>query len=153
MRAEQLLSWAATIAVVYAILLATYVATCLVITQLNRRIAGAKIQARETPPPQIRRDQQQSLVSLAAIAAMFGTGHCLQPEVGWVLAPIDGFAGSILAFVGSLVLFDTWFYWFHRLIHTPMFYARVHRWHHLTVTPVAWSNNRERLGGILLLVT
>jgi len=151
MRAEQLISWAATIAVVYAILLATYVATCLVITQLNRRIAGAKIQARETPPLQIRRDQRQSLVSLAAIAAMFGTGHWLYAEFGWGLAPIDGFAGSILAFVGSLVLFDTWFYWFHRLIHTPMFYARVHRWHHLTVTPVAWSNNSDRLVDNLFL--
>src|SRR2546423_4289901 len=151
MRAEQLISWAATIAVVYAILLATYVATCLVITQLNRRIAGAKIQARETPPLQIRRDQRQSLVSLAAIAAMFGTGHWLYAEFGWGLAPINGFAGSILAFVGSLVLFDTWFYWFHRLIHTPMFYARVHRWHHLTVTPVAWSNNSDRLVDNLFL--
>ena len=82
MRAEQLISWGATIAVVYAILLATYVATCLVVTQLNRRIAGAKIQARETPLPQIRRDQRQSLTSLAAIAAMFGTGHWLYVEFG-----------------------------------------------------------------------
>ncbi|MBV9151592.1 MAG: sterol desaturase family protein, partial [Alphaproteobacteria bacterium] len=29
--------------------------------------------------------------------------------------------------------------------HTPLFYARVHRWHHLTVTPVVWSNNSDRL--------
>src|SRR5437763_11349461 len=109
MAGQLLISWAATVAAVYAILLATYVATCIVVTQLNRRIAGAKIQARETPPAQIRRDQKQSLISLAAIAAMFGTGHWLYAEFGWGLAPIDGLAGSILAFVGSLVLFDTWF--------------------------------------------
>src|SRR5438046_7250225 len=145
MRAEQLISWAATIAVVYVILLATYVATCLVITQLNRRIAGAKIQAPETPPLQIRRDQRQSFVSLAAIAAMFGTGHWLYAEFGWGLAPAEGVLGIALSFILSLVLFDTWFYWFHRLIHTRPLYGWVHRWHHLTVTPVAWSNNSDRL--------
>src|SRR5437763_15926964 len=117
MAGQLLISWAATVAVVYAILLATYVATCLVVTQLNRRIAGAKIQARETPLPQIRRDQRQSLTSLAALAVMFGSGHWLYVEFGWGLAPRDGFACCIVAFVGSLILFDTWFYWFHRLIH------------------------------------
>ena len=45
----------------------------------------------------------------------------------------------------SLVVFDTWFYWFHRLIHTRRLYRRVHRWHHMTVTPVVWSNNSDRL--------
>jgi len=66
MRAELLISWAATVAAVYAILLATYVATCVIVIWLNRGIAGAKIQARETSPAQIRRDQRQSVVSLAA---------------------------------------------------------------------------------------
>ena len=41
---QLLISWAVTIAAVYAILLATYVVTCLVVTQLNRRIAGAKLE-------------------------------------------------------------------------------------------------------------
>src|SRR5436309_12418620 len=130
---------------VVSILLATYVAPCLVITHLNRRIAGAKIQARETPPLQIRRDQRQSLISLAAIAAMFGTGHWLYAELGWGLAPADGLLGTLLSLIGSLLVFDTWFYWFHRLIYTGALYGRVHRWHHLTMTPVAWSNNSDRL--------
>jgi len=50
-----------------------------------------------------------------------------------------------------LVLFDAWFYWFHRLIHTRPLYGRVHRWHHLTVTPVAWSNNSDRLADNIFL--
>jgi sterol desaturase/sphingolipid hydroxylase (fatty acid hydroxylase superfamily) len=145
MRAELLISWAATVAVVYAILLAAYV-----VIWLNRGIAGAKIQARQTSPAQIRRDQRQSVVSLAAIAAMFGTGHWLYAEFGWGLAPIDSIGGGVIAFIGSLVLFDTWFYWFHRLIHADAL-PRVHRWHHLTVTPVAWSNNSDRLVDNLFL--
>ena len=142
---QSLISWGVTVAAVYAILLATYVASCAVVTRLNRRLAPAKIQARETPPAQIRRDQQQSLVSLAGIAAMFGTGHWLYAELGWGWTPLEGPFGAAVSFVLSLVLFDAWFYWFHRLIHTRPFYRRVHQWHHLTVTPVAWSNNSDRL--------
>ncbi|HVB16841.1 MAG TPA: sterol desaturase family protein [Stellaceae bacterium] len=140
-----MISWAATVAAVYAILLAAYGLSCLVVGRLNRRLAGAKIQSRATTPAQVRRDQQQSLKSLAGIAAMFGTGHWLYVEFGWGLAPAGGVAGTVLSLVASFVLFDTWFYWFHRLIHLRPFYGRIHRWHHLTVTPVAWSNNSDRL--------
>src|SRR5438552_1377654 len=122
MIAERVISWAGTVAAVYAILLATYLATCLVVGRLNRRIAAAKLQRRDTPPAQIRRDQRQSLVSLAGIATMFGTGHWLYAEFGWGLAPAGGALGMGLAFLASLVLFDTWFYWFHRLIHTRPLY-------------------------------
>jgi lathosterol oxidase len=149
--AELLLRWGLTVASVYAVLVATYMAACLIVAGLNRRIAAAKIQSRETPPARIRRDRAQSLVSLAAIAAMFGTGHFLYAEFGWGLRPFDGIAGAGLSFVLSLVVFDAWFYWLHRLIHTRFLYRRVHRWHHLTVTPVVWSNNSDRLVDNLFL--
>jgi hypothetical protein len=87
MIAERLISWAETIAVVYAILLASYVASCLVVGRLNRRIAAAKIQSRQTPPSQIRRDQRQSLVSLAAIAVLWPRAP---------LAPSDGDPGHLV---------------------------------------------------------
>jgi sterol desaturase/sphingolipid hydroxylase (fatty acid hydroxylase superfamily) len=57
----------------------------------------------------------------------------------------------VLAFVVSMLVFDTWFYWLHRLIHTRALYPWVHRWHHLTVTPVTWSNNSDRLVDNLFL--
>ena len=137
--------WAATVGAVYAALLATYWASCVVVGRLNRRFAAAKIQGRATPPALIRRDRRQSMVSLLAIAAMFGTGHWLYAEWGWGLAPLRGAVGAALSFIASLIVCDTWFYWFHRLIHTRPLYRWVHRWHHLTVTPVAWSNNSDRL--------
>src|SRR5688500_507756 len=102
--AERLISWALTVAAVYAILAATYLLSCLVVGRLNRRIAAAKIQSRATPAAQIRRDRTQSLVSLAAIAAMFGTGHWLYAEFGWGLRPLDGIAGAALSFVLSLIV-------------------------------------------------
>ena len=91
--AERSISLALTVAAIYAILAATYVLSCLVVDRMNRRIASAKIQNRATPAEQIRRDRSQSLVSLAAIAAMFGTGHWLYTEFGWGLRPLDGIAG------------------------------------------------------------
>jgi lathosterol oxidase len=148
---ERLISWAETVVAVYAILVATYLATCLVVIRLNRRVAAAKIQARETAPALVRRDQRQSLLSLAAIATMFGTGHWLYAEFGWGFAAPTSLPGIVLSFIASMLLFDTWFYWFHRLIHTRPLYRRVHQWHHLTVTPVAWSNNSDRLVDNLFL--
>ena len=145
MIAERAISWIVTVAAVYAILVATYAISCLVVLRLNRRIATAKIQPRLTPPAQLRRDRRQSFISLAGIATMFGTGHWLYVEFGWGLAPAESVTGVALSFVASLFLFDAWFYWFHRLIHTRPLYARVHRWHHMTVTPVVWSNNSDRL--------
>jgi Delta7-sterol 5-desaturase len=142
---DRLISWAVTVAVVYALLLATYLVSCIVIGRLNRALLAAKLQDRETAPAQIRRDRRQSILSLLAIAAMFGTGHWLYTEFGWGLTPLHGAGGYALSFVLSLVVFDTWFYWLHRLIHSRALYTRVHRWHHLTVTPVAWSNNSDRL--------
>jgi len=112
MAGQLVISWAGTVAAIYVILLATYLATCVVVTLLNRRLVEAKLQRRETPAALIRRDQKQSLLSLAMIAAMFGTGHWLYVEFGWGLAPAGGIAGTVLSFVGSLVLFDTWTYGF-----------------------------------------
>lgn len=151
MIADGVLSWGGTIVAVYAILLATYGVGCLVVERLNRGLAGAKIQSRETAASLIRRDRRQSILSLAAIAAMFGTGHWLYVEFGWGLTPWSGASGAILSFALSLVVFDAWFYWFHRLIHTRLLYRRVHRWHHRNLTPVAWSNNSDRLVDNLFL--
>jgi len=134
----------ATVGVIYAVLLATYLVTCLVITRLNHR--AVKIQpSRYTAPPQVHRDCKQSIISLGVISTMLGFGHWSYAALGWGLRPIPGIAGPLLSLIASLVLFDTWFYWFHRLIHTRLFYRRVHRWHHLTVAPVVWSNNSDRL--------
>jgi Delta7-sterol 5-desaturase len=145
MAAARLLSLTGTIVAVYALLVATYVVSCLVVTRLNRRMPDAKIQARETAANLVRRDRRQSFVSLAGIAAMFGAGQWAYYALGWGFAAPDSIAGTILSALASLVLFDTWFYWFHRLIHSRWLYRRVHRWHHMTVTPVVWSNNSDRL--------
>jgi sterol desaturase/sphingolipid hydroxylase (fatty acid hydroxylase superfamily) len=56
-------------------------------------------------------------------------------KCGWTNPVLvdPGIGGTAILIIASLVLFDTWFYWLHRLIHTRLFYRRVHRWHHLTI--------------------
>jgi len=116
----------ATIAVFYSALLACYLITCAIVTRLNRR--AVKIQsARQTPMSHIRRDFRQSVVSLAVIAAMLGAGDWSYTTLGWGLRPLPGIGGTVFSVGASLVLFDTWFYWLHRLIHTRFLYRWVHR--------------------------
>ena len=58
---------------------------------------------------------------------------------------LQSYHGSLtpLAFAGYLALMmlahDTWFYWSHRAMHTRLLYRSFHRFHHLTVTPTAWT--------------
>jgi Delta7-sterol 5-desaturase len=140
----------ATVAVCYFALLACYLITCVVVMRLNRQ--AIKIQSsRQTPISHIKRDFRQSVVSLAVIAGMLGAGHWSYTTLDWGLRPLPGIGGTVFSAVASLVLFDTWFYWLHRLIHTRLFYRRVHRWHHSTITPVVWSNNSDRLVDNLFL--
>jgi len=133
------------VAGLYLLLLAVYFASCAVIERLSRPLAGAKIQARQTAPELVRRDRRQSIRSLFGIAVMFGAGQWAYIGLGLGFHAPSSVTGTVLSLAASLVLFDAWFYWFHRLIHARPFYAWVHRWHHLTVTPVGWSNNSDRL--------
>lgn len=47
-----------------------------------------------------------------------------------------GFAGYLAAI---LTAHDAWFYWTHRAMHQPRLYRSFHRFHHLTITPTAWT--------------
>jgi sterol desaturase/sphingolipid hydroxylase (fatty acid hydroxylase superfamily) len=38
-----------------------------------------------------------------------------------------------------LIVHDTYFYWTHRLLHTPRFFRRWHRTHHKTITPTPFT--------------
>jgi len=133
-----------TWAVVYALLLAVYFATGFLFfnndpasadrIQPGRVLAGAKV----------RRDMLQSVRSLASIALLFAIGHVLykQFHIGWMAWPTSVWS-VVLSFVLSAIAYDTWFYWLHRLLHTRPFYRAIHRWHHLSLPSVAWSNNSD----------
>jgi len=147
-----LVSLPVIIAVTYAALLAAFFGSSFVILRLNGMKAARKIQARRESPEQMRRDLRQSLRSLALIAAMFGGGYWAYQRMGWGLrAPAPSVLSIGISFVVSMLLFDTWFYWLHRLIHSRWLFRRVHLWHHRTITPEVWSNNSDLLLDALFL--
>ncbi len=146
MSAPILLRFIATFATVYTLLLTVYFATGLLFFT-NQPGRADKIQpTRILPDAKVKRDIQQSVRSLASIAAMFALGHILYTSfhVGWTAWPANIWSVP-LSFVLSMIAYDTWFYWMHRLLHTKPFYRPIHRWHHLSLPSVAWSNNSDTL--------
>jgi lathosterol oxidase len=142
-----LLSLAVGFALVYAILLSCYFGTCLTVTWLSCRRPDHKIQKdRQTPPGQIKRDIRASISSLAAISFLFTLGAWFHYQFGWgYKIHQQTIANTVVSFGFSMLVFDTWFYWFHRLLHTRWFFKHTHRWHHLIRTPVVWSNDSDTL--------
>lgn len=44
-----------------------------------------------------------------------------------------------VSFVLVLLIHDTWFYWTHRLMHRPAWFAAMHAVHHASRPPTAWA--------------
>jgi len=141
---ETALYLAGTWATVYALLLIVYFVTGWLFYS-NDPARADKIQVgRALPPEKVRRDIVQSVRSLASIALMFAIGHTLYTkfDIGLVAWPTSVWS-VVGSFLLSMLAYDTWFYWMHRLLHTKPFYRRIHRWHHLSLPSVAWSNNSD----------
>ena len=144
--------WLIHFAIIYGGLILIYFVLGLVITFTNRRfVADRKIQNKATPGKLIARDMVQSVLSLAQISLFLALGLSMRASgVGfqpwrsnlWTWAP---------CLIVSLILFDTCFYWGHRLLHTRTLYRLAHRWHHAVTTPTVWSNNSDTFLDNLIL--
>lgn len=134
----------------YLLLVGLYVFVGIAVSRYNKaRLSAYRIQVKNCPDELIKRDIKQSLKSLVTIAAMLAAGISLS-KMGFGLAQILGFETSSITWysllgwgIASLLLFDTWFYWAHRLIHHKRLYVRIHRWHHRSSTPTVWANNSD----------
>lgn len=130
----------------YGGLLSIYFLTGLTVSFWSRRhLADRKIQRDRLPDPRmVRRDIMQSTLSLAQIAMFFSIGMGLR-AMGWGPKPWETNFVSVLVFLPiSMIIFDAWFYWGHRLLHVPPLYRLIHQWHHLAITPTPWSNNSDK---------
>lgn len=127
--------------VCYVGLLALYGAVGGALHVLNARHPERRIQNRPAKN-QIAMEVRTSIGSLALVAALVAGGVFIQAK-GWTLTPWPPTWWSVpLLGLVSLVLYDAWFYWGHRLMHTDYLY-RFHAHHHKSVVPTPWSNNSD----------
>lgn len=93
--------------------------------------------------PQIRREIGWSLASAAIYGIPAGIVAWGWDVRGWTLVYRDLDAQPLWYFPVSILLYlaahDTWFYWTHRLMHRPWWFARAHAVHHESRPPTAWA--------------
>lgn len=130
---------------IYAGLISIYFVFGYLVEVCNKFIQDKRIQSRDCKPELIRRDIVQSTKSLLSIAFFLAMGLHLRRS-GLGITPSELNVWSFIGYlVLSMLLFDTWFYWMHRLIHVKPLYRWAHSWHHRSVTPTVWSNNSDTL--------
>jgi sterol desaturase/sphingolipid hydroxylase (fatty acid hydroxylase superfamily) len=103
----------------------------------------SRIQAdRVAPAGQVAREIRLSVLNLPFFALSATIVYALYRQ-GWTRIYLDLAEASRLYFAVSVLLVmavhETYFYWMHRLLHWKPLFRRVHRLHHLSVTPTSWA--------------
>ncbi|WP_075214266.1 sterol desaturase family protein [Mongoliimonas terrestris] len=141
MLAWTLAEFAALYGAVYAVNVAGYFLVCGAIDHVNRRNPERRIQKNRRGDKRIREEIRHSLKSIAVTAASLSIG-IFAVSKGWTLFqvwPLTWWT-AVPLFVLCMVLFDAWFYFGHRLLHTKLFY-KYHLLHHRSVAPTVWSSD------------
>jgi sterol desaturase/sphingolipid hydroxylase (fatty acid hydroxylase superfamily) len=132
-------------AVTYGGLLGLYFVFCGLFHWLNAMHPERRIQRRPMKN-QIVMEIRTSVIALASIAGYVAGGPFVQAK-GWAWTPLPlTWWSAGLTFAASLVIYDAWFYWGHRMMHSKWLY-RWHSHHHRAIVPSPWSNNSDTLVG------
>ncbi|MDJ0929944.1 sterol desaturase family protein [Breoghania sp.] len=133
--------WAA----VYAVNLFLYFITGWTLVAIQNRHPELRTQPNRRGEKRKAKEIRQSVISLLVTDGCLTGGLFLQyqgltlidpPALSWWSMP--------LTFVLSIVVFDAWFYWAHRFMHTKLMY-RFHAEHHRSVAPTVWSTYNDDL--------
>ncbi|SDZ80009.1 sterol desaturase family protein [Rubrimonas cliftonensis] len=136
-----LLIWAA----VYGATVLGYFGLGLALDRLNRRHPERRIQPKRRGEDRARIEIVQSLKSLVVTCGCLAGGLWAQAYGFTLWSPLAlNWWSAIGMFLVSILLFDAWFYWGHRLMHWRPLY-RHHLWHHRSVAPTVWSNYSDSL--------
>lgn len=139
--------WAA----VYAATVGLYFGQGALLIRINNRNPDRRIQKTRRGEDRARVEILQSLKSLTVTCGCLAGGLWLQ-WMGWTIwPPLElTWVSAIGMFVVSIVLFDAWFYWGHRLMHWRPLYKH-HFWHHRSVAPTVWSNYSDSMPDALAM--
>ncbi len=132
-------------ALVYVVTVAGYLGLGVALAAMNRRNPARRIQAARRGEDRARIEIIQSLKSLVVTCFCLAAGLWAQAR-GWGLFPPlePSIVNLVAMFAVSIIAFDAWFYWGHRMMHWRPLY-RHHLWHHRSVAPTVWSNYSDSL--------
>ncbi|WP_084814855.1 sterol desaturase family protein [Ensifer sp. 1H6] len=135
------LTFLAILAVIYAATVLVYFALGYGITWLNDRNPERRIQKGRRGEKRKAVEIRQSMASILVTCTSVAIGLFAQYQ-GWTLFTPWAFSWwtAVPLFLLCMVLFDAWFYFAHRLLHTKLFY-KYHLLHHRSVAPTVWSND------------
>ncbi len=135
------LTFVGLLAAIYAATVALYFILGYGITWLNDRNPERRIQKGRRGEKRKAIEIRQSMASILVTCTSVAIGLFVQYK-GWTLFSPWAFSWwtAVPLFVLCMVLFDAWFYFAHRLLHTKLFY-KYHLLHHRSVAPTAWSND------------
>lgn len=129
-------------AVAYALNLAAYFGFGRALLWWNARHPERRLQPDRDGLARARAEMMESVRSIAVTAACLALALTLQIHGLTLWTPWTGVLGFVAGFALLVVLYDAWFYWAHRLLHTRAFY-RFHHWHHRSVAPTVWSSDSQ----------
>lgn len=137
---EGLVDFSVLLAVLYGATVAIYFLLGHGITWLNNRNPERRIQKNRRGEKRKAAEIRLSLASIFITCLSVAIGLFAQHR-GWTLQPWQfSWWTAAPLFVLCMVLFDAWFYFAHRLLHTKYFY-KYHLEHHRSVAPTVWSND------------
>lgn len=136
-----LVDFLALLGLVLLAVVAIGVVTALVFEILNARRPENRVQKGRVNERKWR-ELKYAPGSILTLSLCFSGGLFAQWQ-GWALTPVPltWWSGPLLL-AGSILVYDAWFFWVHRLLHwRPMY--RFHRLHHTSVTPTYLTNHHE----------
>jgi sterol desaturase/sphingolipid hydroxylase (fatty acid hydroxylase superfamily) len=135
--------------VVVAAIIVLLIGTAAFFEVMNRLHPERKVQKNRTNGRKWR-ELAYAPGSIGVISLTFAGGLFAQWQ-GWALTPLPLSWWSVpLTLVASVLLYDAWFYWVHRLLHWKPMYSRFHALHHTSVTPTVYTNHHETIVEALL---
>ncbi|MBY8975598.1 sterol desaturase family protein [Rhodobacteraceae bacterium NNCM2] len=134
-----LADFAALFALIYLAHLGAYFGLGAALSRLNRASPDRRIQTRRRGEARARVEIATSIRALIPISALMAGGIAAQWHGYGLFAPLPlGLWSGAALLLATLVAYDAWFYWAHRLMHWRPLY-RFHRVHHRSVAPTPWS--------------
>ena len=106
------------------------------------------------------RDLQREITHSIKTVMVYATAALVTVEMiqrGWTRLYLDpvahGYVYLVLSVPLLLILHDTYFYWIHRWMHSPLLFGPVHQLHHRSRTPTPWAAYSFSIGEAFLMTS